>query len=164
MWSKTFLKYLNASSRDTNRYDLLCIEGIARALRIYLGKARPPQYKLALPKGGEGKIITATIAPEVRGHTLYFRRTIYLYGRHGKSDLSSPVASCGMSSSRKDLTIPSSTFKTNCTRIYADVDNSSRSAHTIWIRCNHRSPMKLCRQKTSSSCRCPRTRRTLPRN
>ena len=51
----------------TPRYDLLCIEGIARALRIYLGKEKPPQYKLVYPKGGEASLITATIAPEVRG-------------------------------------------------------------------------------------------------
>ncbi|KAL4115911.1 hypothetical protein PRIC2_012916 [Phytophthora ramorum] len=30
-----------------NRYDLLCVEGIARALRIFLEKERPPVYTLA---------------------------------------------------------------------------------------------------------------------
>ncbi|KAL7692950.1 putative phenylalanyl-tRNA synthetase, class IIc, beta subunit, archae/euk cytosolic [Plasmopara halstedii] len=30
-----------------NRYDLLCVEGIARALRIFLEKERPPVYRLA---------------------------------------------------------------------------------------------------------------------
>ncbi|KAF4320130.1 hypothetical protein BBO99_00002457 [Phytophthora kernoviae] len=30
-----------------NRYDLLCVEGIARALRIFLEKDRPPVYSLA---------------------------------------------------------------------------------------------------------------------
>ncbi|RLN61024.1 hypothetical protein BBJ29_004161 [Phytophthora kernoviae] len=30
-----------------NRYDLLCVEGIARALRIFLEKERPPVYSLA---------------------------------------------------------------------------------------------------------------------
>ncbi|KAI0750829.1 phenylalanyl-tRNA synthetase [Daedaleopsis nitida] len=33
-----------------NRYDLLCIEGIARALRVFLGLDQPPQYKLAYPR------------------------------------------------------------------------------------------------------------------
>ena len=48
-----------------HRYDLLCIEGIARALRVYLGKDKPPVYKLVYPEGGEANLITATIAPEV---------------------------------------------------------------------------------------------------
>ena len=30
-----------------NRYDMLCLEGIARALNIFLGRLAPPQYRLA---------------------------------------------------------------------------------------------------------------------
>ncbi|KIY74100.1 phenylalanyl-tRNA synthetase subunit beta [Cylindrobasidium torrendii FP15055 ss-10] len=41
-----------------NRYDLLCIEGIARNLSTYLGKAPAPKYTLSQPK------LTVTIAPE----------------------------------------------------------------------------------------------------
>nr|ODO02713.1 phenylalanine-tRNA ligase, beta subunit [Cryptococcus depauperatus CBS 7855] len=33
-----------------NRYDLLCIEGLARALRIFLQKDAPPEYKLGTPE------------------------------------------------------------------------------------------------------------------
>ncbi|KAI9219054.1 phenylalanyl-tRNA synthetase beta chain [Blastocladiella britannica] len=33
-----------------NRYDLLCPEGIARALRIFLGLAKPPTFVVAKPK------------------------------------------------------------------------------------------------------------------
>ncbi|KAI9209325.1 uncharacterized protein BJ171DRAFT_486464 [Polychytrium aggregatum] len=33
-----------------NRYDMLCGEGIARALRTYLGLQKPVEYKLATPK------------------------------------------------------------------------------------------------------------------
>lgn len=32
-----------------NRYDLLCIEGIARALRIFLNKEKPPVYRKIEP-------------------------------------------------------------------------------------------------------------------
>lgn len=32
-----------------NRYDLLCIEGIARALRVFLGQIPPPVRLLAFP-------------------------------------------------------------------------------------------------------------------
>lgn len=46
------------------RYDLLCIEGISRALRVFLGKDKPPLYKLVPPK--DGNLITTIIAPEVR--------------------------------------------------------------------------------------------------
>ena len=48
------------------RYDLLCIEGIARALRVFLGKDKPPVYKLYVPPGGEKDLIEVSIAPEVR--------------------------------------------------------------------------------------------------
>ncbi|DBA04062.1 TPA: hypothetical protein N0F65_009409 [Lagenidium giganteum] len=35
-----------------NRYDLLCVEGIARALRIFLQKEKPPTYRLVPPPSG----------------------------------------------------------------------------------------------------------------
>ena len=47
------------------RYDLLCIEGIARALRIYLGLDRATPYKLKMPPGGESELLTATVDAEV---------------------------------------------------------------------------------------------------
>ncbi|KAG8852372.1 phenylalanine--tRNA ligase subunit beta [Tulasnella sp. 330] len=47
-----------------NRYDLLCIEGIARALRVFLQKDKTPAYRLVFPTGGEANLLTATIAPE----------------------------------------------------------------------------------------------------
>ncbi|KAG6854848.1 hypothetical protein C0991_012038 [Blastosporella zonata] len=49
-----------------NRYDLLCIEGIARALRIFLQKAEAPHYKLVYPPGGESELLTITCDPEVK--------------------------------------------------------------------------------------------------
>ena len=49
------------------RYDLLCIEGIARALRIFLGKDKAPNYRLVEPPGGQN-LIEVTVAPEVRVH------------------------------------------------------------------------------------------------
>ncbi|TMW56401.1 hypothetical protein Poli38472_006411 [Pythium oligandrum] len=41
-----------------NRYDLLCVEGIARALRIFLQKEKPPQYKLVPPATGAPQQVT----------------------------------------------------------------------------------------------------------
>ncbi|KAJ8523421.1 hypothetical protein ONZ45_g133 [Pleurotus djamor] len=49
-----------------NRYDLLCIEGLARALNVFLGKASAPQYKLVLPPGGESDLLTVTVSPETK--------------------------------------------------------------------------------------------------
>ncbi len=47
------------------RYDLLCIEGIARALRVFLNKGKAPDYRLVYPAGGEECLIEVTVAPEV---------------------------------------------------------------------------------------------------
>jgi phenylalanyl-tRNA synthetase beta chain len=30
-----------------NRYDMLCLEGIARALNVFKGRMEPPKYRLA---------------------------------------------------------------------------------------------------------------------
>lgn len=49
-----------------NRYDLLCLEGISRALRAFLGKEQSPQYRLAYPSGGEQDILTMKIYPETK--------------------------------------------------------------------------------------------------
>lgn len=49
-----------------NRYDLLCIEGIARALRVFLGKDEPPVYKLSIPPGGERDLVELRVAPETK--------------------------------------------------------------------------------------------------
>ncbi|KAF8529050.1 phenylalanyl-tRNA synthetase [Hysterangium stoloniferum] len=59
-----------------NRYDLLCIEGIARALRIFLKKDTPPDYKLVLPSGGEERLLTVTVSPEVAQIRPYFAGAI----------------------------------------------------------------------------------------
>ncbi|KAH9938608.1 phenylalanyl-tRNA synthetase [Fomitopsis serialis] len=55
-----------------NRYDLLCIEGIARALRIFLALDKAPQYKLTYPPGGESDLLTVTVAPETKQIRPYF--------------------------------------------------------------------------------------------
>ena len=34
-----------------NRYDMLCLEGIARALNIFSGRLPRVEYRVALPKG-----------------------------------------------------------------------------------------------------------------
>ncbi|KAJ3882931.1 phenylalanyl-tRNA synthetase subunit beta [Lentinula edodes] len=49
-----------------NRYDLLCIEGIARALKVFLGKEKAPKYILVYPPKGESDLLTVTIHPETK--------------------------------------------------------------------------------------------------
>ncbi|KAJ3869430.1 phenylalanyl-tRNA synthetase subunit beta [Lentinula novae-zelandiae] len=49
-----------------NRYDLLCIEGIARALKVFLGKEKAPRYMLVYPPKGESDLLTVTIHPETK--------------------------------------------------------------------------------------------------
>jgi phenylalanyl-tRNA synthetase beta chain len=50
-----------------NRYDMLCLEGIARALNIFRGVATPPTYALSNPAGGLQQVTvmkeTALIRP-----------------------------------------------------------------------------------------------------
>jgi len=55
-----------------NRYDLLCIEGIARALRVFLGKGKTPEHRLVYPPGGEKDIIEVTVAPTTAQVRPYF--------------------------------------------------------------------------------------------
>ncbi|KAI0303256.1 phenylalanyl-tRNA synthetase subunit beta [Russula brevipes] len=54
------------------RYDLLCIEGISRALRVFLSKGKAPDYRLAYPSGGEKDLIEVTVAPETEQVRPYF--------------------------------------------------------------------------------------------
>ena len=47
-----------------NRYDLLCVEGIARALKIFIGGMQPPRY-VSLPPPSSGRLemrATAAVA------------------------------------------------------------------------------------------------------
>eukprot|EP00386_Alphamonas_edax_P005948 GDKI01019375.1.p1 GENE.GDKI01019375.1~~GDKI01019375.1.p1 ORF type:complete len:634 (+),score=254.26 GDKI01019375.1:49-1950(+) len=53
-----------------NRYDLLCVEGLARALRIFLGIEQPPVFTLTPPEGSDAlsmhvEASTAAIRPYV---------------------------------------------------------------------------------------------------
>ncbi|CDZ98765.1 phenylalanyl-trna synthetase subunit beta [Phaffia rhodozyma] len=46
-----------------NRYDLLCIEGLARALRIFLNLQSPPDYKLSTPSSLLEVTISSSTSP-----------------------------------------------------------------------------------------------------
>ncbi|TPX54930.1 phenylalanine---tRNA ligase [Powellomyces hirtus] len=54
-----------------NRYDMLCGEGISRALKTYLGIAKPPVYKVVKP--ADGKLQKLHVKPEtgaIRPHVV----------------------------------------------------------------------------------------------
>lgn len=52
-----------------NRYDLLCVEGIARALRIFLNKEKPPVFRKIEPKSRQ-QIVVAPQVEQVRPYVV----------------------------------------------------------------------------------------------
>ncbi|KAH0363796.1 phenylalanyl-tRNA synthetase beta chain, partial [Aureobasidium melanogenum] len=53
-----------------NRYDMLCFEGIAMNLNVFLGNIPPPNYRLVAPKDGE--LQTVTVKEETSQIRPYF--------------------------------------------------------------------------------------------
>ncbi|CAM9719977.1 unnamed protein product [Ectocarpus sp. 6 AP-2014] len=56
-----------------NRYDLLCIEGLARALRVFLGKEDSPVFRTVEPAGGAGarqKMTVGSGAAKIRPYVV----------------------------------------------------------------------------------------------
>ena len=51
------MEYKGARTENGCRYDLLCFEGIALMLKIFLGRQPLPEYKLAEPANGLQEII-----------------------------------------------------------------------------------------------------------
>ena len=56
--------YCPPSLLTAGRYDMLCIEGIAMMLNIFLGRKPIPKFRLAPPAGAE--LETMTITRDVR--------------------------------------------------------------------------------------------------
>lgn len=52
-----------------NRYDLLCLEGIVRALLVFQGKLVAPQYSLTQPKSMQQLVVDSSVL-EVRPHVI----------------------------------------------------------------------------------------------
>ncbi|KAG6378706.1 hypothetical protein JVT61DRAFT_12978 [Boletus reticuloceps] len=47
-------------------YDLLCLEGISRVLKVFLGKAESQKYSIVYPPGGEKNLITVHVHPDTK--------------------------------------------------------------------------------------------------
>ncbi len=102
-----------------NRYDLLCIEGLVRALRVFKGQQDPPEYRLKEPEARQRMIVrseTSQIRPYVvcavlRGiqwdqaaynsfldlqdqlhHNLCRRRTLVAIGTHDLDSIKGPFS------------------------------------------------------------------------
>ncbi|GFO42266.1 phenylalanine--tRNA ligase beta subunit [Plakobranchus ocellatus] len=68
-----------------NRYDLLCMEGLARGLRIFLEKERAPRYKPVPPASGQPQRLTIHPATaQVRPHCVaaVLRNITFVEGRY----------------------------------------------------------------------------------
>ena len=129
------------------RYDLLCIEGIARALRIFLGKDKAPNYRLVDPPGGQN-LIEVTVAPEVSVHHPLSRILLRERRRQLEFALTSAVLSFEMSNSRSARMTRSWTYKTSYIRTFAANDSSLPLAHMIWIQSRRRSATRPDLQRT----------------
>ncbi|KAJ3346040.1 hypothetical protein HDU91_007156 [Kappamyces sp. JEL0680] len=49
-----------------NRYDMLCVEGIARAIKTYLGLGQPPTYQVVAPSGPVQELYVHAETAQVR--------------------------------------------------------------------------------------------------
>lgn len=58
-WSRSVIPTIIANSS----YDLLCTEGLARSLRIFLGKEAPPTYTLSQPAVMQEVSVEASTSP-----------------------------------------------------------------------------------------------------
>lgn len=116
-----------------NRYDLLCLEGLVRALRIYLEHDPAPRYLTT--KFDERTCLTARVSKEVRlpSSLLACRTAIEATYRPNGYDLTLRQRSCAMLPSRKNRTTRSSTCKTNCILIWRGKGRSSLLARMISI-------------------------------
>ena len=48
-----------------NRYDILCLEGVARALRVFLQKETAPKFSLSVPEVMQEVFVEASVSRSV---------------------------------------------------------------------------------------------------
>ena len=70
-----------------NRYDLLCVEGLALALRVFLGIIEPPKFAISMPCCGEALSWSTLSIPTLLEYEDYEvfspKRKIYIYHTSG---------------------------------------------------------------------------------
>lgn len=101
-----------------NRYDMLCFEGIAMNLKVFLEQQKLPKWSLTAPKDGQLQVLN--IKPEVSRMTLCVRKHKLTICRLNKYGRSAPALYYEVSLSPKNDTSPSLHCRTSSTRILRD--------------------------------------------
>jgi hypothetical protein len=114
-----------------NRYDMLCFEGIAMNLKVFLEKQKLPKWELSPPTSGE--LQTLTIKPEVGEHGAGVLCCLLTRHRQSRFGGTVPAWSYATLNSTKIDTIPSLRCKINSTRISHDRGHWSQSGRTTLI-------------------------------
>jgi hypothetical protein len=151
----------------SRRYDLLCIEGISRALRAFLKKDLAPTYMLKHPAGGEADLLTVHVSAEVKSVNSidYCHADLCSSAsRRRRFARSSPLLSSGTSASHLGRMRLSSISRTNSIRIFVADVSLWQLAHTTWILSKAPSATKLVHRRTSSSSLSTRTRSSPQKN
>lgn len=62
-----------------NRYDLLCLEGLAQALRVFIGVDKVPTYKVVdMPKD---HMLKMHVKPEVLTHNFHVELVVFAFSK-----------------------------------------------------------------------------------
>lgn len=112
-----------------NRYDMLCFEGIALNLKVFLEKEKLPKWQVTPPKSGQ--LEELHIKPEVRPVEDARDWEDSNHGRLPKSVSSALALFFVASLSHKHDTTLSLRCRTSCTRIWPASVPWSLSEHTI---------------------------------
>lgn len=114
-----------------NRYDMLCFEGIAMNLKVFLEQQKLPKWTLTAPKDGELQVLD--IKKEVRQNRRLCYEAVLIGLRPRKYGLFALASYYETSSSLKNDTTPSLRYRTSSTQISPVSGRWSQLAHTTWI-------------------------------
>lgn len=120
-----------------NRYDMLCFEGIALNLKVFLGKEKLPKWHVTPPKNGQ--LQELHIKPEVCICPVYMTGSVTDPDRRRKCESSARASSCETSNSHKRDTTRSLHCRTSCTRTWLASAHWSPLEHTISTVGGHQS-------------------------
>jgi len=114
-----------------NRYDMLCFEGIAMNLNIFLGRQSIPNYRLVPPTNGE--LLTVNVSEDTARIRPYFSCAILRNIKFDKARYES---------------LP---FRTNCTKTWLDSERWLPLVPMTWTQLKAPSHMKLFHRSRSNS-------------
>jgi hypothetical protein len=117
-----------------NRYDMLCFEGIAMNLKVFLEQQKLPKWTLTAPKDGELQVLDIKQEVRLRVAKPPIQKLMVLIPfRLLKYGPFAPVSYYGTLSSPRNDTTPSLRSKTSYTPILHANGHWYRSEHTTWI-------------------------------